>query len=385
MSDFVWTIVASSYVICNFKNQNITIDDNIAAYDLDHTIIQPKNGKIFNNKKENDWEYLPNIIDKIKHDISLHNSKFMIITNQKNLNKKEAAYNIWKLKVEKILMTINIPCIVLASFKDDRYRKPRPYILLDNYEFKKDNSFYCGDAGGIFTKREVICDGNTICVSEDFSDTDIKFAANIGVNFIHRDEYLYNNTYNLPKIVYFEIKTTYDNNLLSATSYNPTLQPRMSPEIVIFVGAPGCGKSTLSKKYETLGYVIINQDTLKTSKKCISECKRLISLGKSIVIDNTNPSKKTRAEYIHPAKNSDIKYTLHCIHFKVDEMRCKHNNIYRHIINPNREIVPSVAYRFYNKNFELPNIEEGFDTITTLGFGIDPEIRDSPEYNYYYF
>lgn len=382
MSNLTWTNITSSYAVCNYKNQSITIDDSIAAYDLDHTIIMPKTGKMFTNKKENEWEFLPYIIDNIKRDLALKNSKFMIITNQKNLNKKELEYNIWKLKIESVLATIDIPCIVLASFRDDRYRKPSPYILLDNYQFKKTDSFYCGDAGGIYVDRNYKAYNKTIHHEKDFSDTDLKFALNIGVDFIHRDKYLYNDTSKPSTLIYPDIKAAPTNKTLTTISYNP--QPNITPEVVIFVGAAGCGKSTLSKKYETIGYTIINQDTLKTFKKCISEFTRLISLGKSVVIDNTNPAKKTRAEYIRLV--SDIKkYKLHCVHFNVKEEQCRHNNIYRHITNPSREIVPSIAYGFYRKNFELPSIKEGFDTITTLEFDVDSSIRDKPEYNYYYF
>lgn len=45
-------------------------------------------------------------------------------------------------------------------------------------------------------------------------------------------------------------------------------------EMVIMVGRPAAGKSTISKRFfhEKMGYELINQDTLKTPAKCVQVC-----------------------------------------------------------------------------------------------------------------
>jgi bifunctional polynucleotide phosphatase/kinase len=374
MTEVIWED-KKEYLIGNFGNQVIAENDILAAYDLDHTIIVPKVGKLFPNKKPNEWSFLPGVIDKIKLDTE--NSKFLIVTNQKNLNKKQPELTIWKQKVSDVLKVIGIPCIVLVSFSDGRYRKPSPFIVLDNFKFKKENSFYCGDAGGIYMERSYTVNGTDINHEKDFADTDYKFAINLGIKFIHRDEYVYSDTSNELTITY----PTLNINTENSTTINYVPLKLAQKEMVILVGAPGCGKSSLSKKYELLDYNIINQDTLKTFKKCIVKTTESIENNKSMVIDNTNPSKKVRQEYITLGKKSG--YLIHCIYFDVSMDNCKHNNIYRSIVTPERAVVPTIAYNYFKKNLEIPATDEGLDIVTILTYSRDPLAQT--EYNYYYF
>lgn len=369
----------TSYSIGYFKENTPNEDTSIAAYDLDHTIIVPKSGKLFLNKKVNEWEFLPGIIDKIK--TSLVTSKFFIVTNQKNLNKKSNELSIWKSKVCDILNVIDEPCTILVSYKNDKYRKPSPFMIKDNFKFKTHGSFYCGDAGGIYKSRSFAVDKKIIFHEKDFSDTDYKFALNLGIKFIHRDEYLYDDTSNTSTLTYPKFdEQTEPNNKLNILNFKA--EKSLDPELILLVGAPGCGKSTVAQKYAQLGYQIINQDTLKTAKKCINETTKHLANNKCIVIDNTNPSKKTRQTYIDLAKA--YSYKIKCIYFNVVTDVCKHNNIYRSIVNPSREVVPNIAYNVFKKNLELPKLDEGIDIIETLYYACDKE-NVSEEYFYYYF
>lgn len=79
-----------------------------------------------------------------------------------------------------------------------------------------------------------------------------------------------------------------------------------SQEMVILMGPPASGKSTMAKSV-LKNYTWINRDTLKTASKCAKEAKKAVSEGKSVVIDNTSPSKKVRAPYIAIAKSAGIK------------------------------------------------------------------------------
>jgi len=71
--------------------------------------------------------------------------------------------------------------------------------------------------------------------------------------------------------------------------------------MVIFVGPPGSGKSTFYRNY-LKDYVHVNNDTLKTKEKCQKVANDALVSGKSVVIDNTNPEKGTRKNYIDIAK-----------------------------------------------------------------------------------
>jgi bifunctional polynucleotide phosphatase/kinase len=77
---------------------------------------------------------------------------------------------------------------------------------------------------------------------------------------------------------------------LAGSSWGPTETPLVpttatSPEIVLFVGSPGAGKTSFYRKFfEPHGYVHINQDTLKRREKCVKLARESIKEGKSCVV-----------------------------------------------------------------------------------------------------
>ena len=77
--------------------------------------------------------------------------------------------------------------------------------------------------------------------------------------------------------------------------------------MVILVGPPASGKSFISKHYFVpKGYERINRDTLQTQQRCKQRTKEALREGKSVIIDNTNPDKKTRESYIKIAQELSI-------------------------------------------------------------------------------
>lgn len=78
-------------------------------------------------------------------------------------------------------------------------------------------------------------------------------------------------------------------------------------DLVIMVGPPASGKSSFAK--DTLvshGYMWINRDTLNTPAKCLRATEEAMKAGKNVVIDNTNPSRSARADYIDLAKEEGM-------------------------------------------------------------------------------
>lgn len=120
-------------------------------------------------------------------------------------------------------------------------------------------------------------------------------------------------------------------------------------EIVLFVGPPAAGKTTFykthfsSRQYRWVNQVSIwlllgpsieasnddrlFQDTLKSAGKCLSTAKEHLLSHHSVVIDNTNRNKITRAPYIALAK--EVNATIRCIFFDVSHELCVHNSLYR--------------------------------------------------------
>jgi bifunctional polynucleotide phosphatase/kinase len=59
----------------------------------------------------------------------------------------------------------------------------------------------------------------------------------------------------------------------------------MTSEVVLFVGSPGCGKSTVyQKQFAPAGYVHINQDVLKDRRRCVKEVEKVLTDGGRCVV-----------------------------------------------------------------------------------------------------
>lgn len=73
--------------------------------------------------------------------------------------------------------------------------------------------------------------------------------------------------------------------------------------MVLMIGYPGVGKSVfVENMILPHGLVYVNRDTLKTMKKCIDLASKSLKAEKSVVIDNTNPSREVRKVFIELAK-----------------------------------------------------------------------------------
>ena len=88
----------------------------------------------------------------------------------------------------------------------------------------------------------------------------------------------------------------------------------------------------------------------------------------NIVIDNLNQDIKTRKEYIDLAKEKD--YFIKCYYFNIGLDICQHlNNLRMKLFN--KEKIPDVVYRIFDKNFEYPSLNEGFDEVNEVLFSLD--------------
>ena len=103
--------------------------------------------------------------------------------------------------------------------------------------------------------------------------------------------------------------------------------------MIILIGPPASGKSTFTKNFLIpFGYVHINRDTLLTQQKCIEATREaLINQGRSVVIDNTNPDRESRAVFIDCARAYNI--PIRCFVLKTDMNLAKHLNEFRAVSN----------------------------------------------------
>ena len=293
----------------NLFNKN---SQKLAGFDLDHTLIKPKSGKV-RPKDKNDWMfYVDNLKERLL-ELQNDNYNIVIFTNQSGLEKSEQKRKDFLFKLNNILFELGnklkISYFVLTGY--NKYRKPMigAYeLLLKEMKIDKNKSFYCGDAAGRpanwkYSYRDnngEMCEG--INKKKDFSASDFYFATNCGLNFYVPEQFFFNNNFKsyvitLPKrnfLDYLKDKKFKDNFKLKLNEEKKYL--------IIMVGLPASGKSylshTIQKEYGKYKFQIVNKDLLKTKSKNDNLFKKLINDDANIIIDNTNLVKKDRDFYI---------------------------------------------------------------------------------------
>ena len=287
--------------------------EKMAAFDYDWTLVSPKDGKTFPSNVD-DWKWLyPTIPEKIK---GYYEDGFMIVifTNQSKAWKHE--------QIQLVAKTLDIPVFIVVATEKYDY-KPNPIlfnILMGNNNIRKEKSFFVGDAIGR---------------TGDFSDSDKIFAENIGIPCC------------CPEQV-FHVKTE--------ITEIPTIPLSNEKQIIIMMGYPGSGKSTIAKNIcKNESFVCLEGDLYKTSTKMIKASIEDIKQNKSIIFDATNSSSKKRQEYIELGKKYN--YKIVCIHVSTPlEVAYKQNKLRNY-----EKYVPKIAYSVYKKYYEEPNETEGFN------------------------
>jgi len=155
--------------------------------------------------------------------------------------------------------------------------------------------------------------------------------------------------------------------------------------MIINVGFPASGKSYYSQRYVLSNdYEYINQDTLRTKKKCLMETEKLLKKGVSVIIDNTNMSKADRKEYLDMAKRYNIQ--CRCLLFTTPKEVCIHNSHFRNFTSNNQvAIIPQIVYNIMNKKYEKPDLNEGFYKIDEIEFNLKLDQKDKQIYEKYYY
>lgn len=293
-------------------NQPDLKNKKLAIFDIDWTIIKPKDGKEF-PVDENDWVWLRKSVPEILKNYS-ETHQLVLLTDQTKS---------WKLNmIQQIINELNLKIVVLISM-NKKYNKGNPELFLSIFpEFEKicnkNQCFVVGDAGG----------------AKDWSSVDNDFAMNIGIQFFKPEEIF---TFN-------EIK-----------EFEGNFENKDEKEIVIMIGMPGSGKSTFCNQ-KLPSYKLICGDTFKTQPKMIKEAKKYINTH-SIILDGTNGTVKKRKTYIDFANEYNRK--VKCIWIDTNL-----ENSIEQIKKRKTEgghYVPKIALYTYKKFFETPNENEGFD------------------------
>ena len=383
---FNWRTIDDT-VICRAFN-GFKPGKKLLSFDLDDTIIsfeKKKTGKSKGQDKESEDSYAFTFeIDKIKSKLDEYQKKeyiFVIFSNQNGITQGHIKEKDFKNKIEKIFSEkLKYPFVTIFAKEKDYYRKPSPGMFElfkkyfnDNLELNLNECVYIGDAAG--RKKSKIYKRN------DFSDSDYKFAINCQFKFYTPEEFFLNEKSDYPKIT--NKLYDYDKNNNDHIKFDSSQNFK---EVIILIGSPGCGKSTFCENILVpKGYVRINQDTLKTKQKVIKFLAQSIAEGKKIVIDSTNPQKINRNEYIKICKENN--YPVRAFVFNVPKELAMHLNNLR-AINKNRKhlsdhvnVIP--IHAFY-KNFQQPELSEGFKEIVQVNFVPGPFENEEDKKVFYY-
>lgn len=132
------------------------------------------------------------------------------------------------------------------------------------------------------------------------------------------------------------------------------------PEVVILIGAQASGKSSfyLDNFFNT--HIRINLDMLKTrhrEKLIFDVC---LAAKQSVVIDNTNPTRRDRERYIAPAKSRAFSISGYYMMTSLED--CLERNRTR----TDDLAVAEQAIRGTWKRIEKPQLDEGFDELSAV-------------------
>ena len=182
-------------------------------------------------------------------------------------------------------------------------------------------------------------------------------------------------------------------------------------ELVMLVGIPASGKSTLTNKYKEKGYTILSSDEIRYQiakekmynpydNEVIGELNRtvfeyvrkttfnLLKEGKSVVFDATNLGRKKRKNFLSNINRTKCKKI--CVLFITPREICIERNKQRE----GYARVPDEAMENMLRNFECPYYWEGWDEIipiineTSYTFPFDETVgfnQDNPHHTYSLF
>jgi DNA 3'-phosphatase len=310
--------------------------NKIAAFDLDGTLVKSNRINTLYN------EFVTMRLSELK------DYKIVIFTNQANGDPDKITERL--KNIHKLLGYI--PMYAYIALKYDNDRKPCTGMwdkCVGGMKVNLGESFFVGDA-----------------YPGQFSDTDYKFALNVGIKFYRPNDYFGKKIELVPLCIPIHPINLVGTEKVKVNKYD-------GQELVILVGPPGSGKSTMCAKYFE-DYTIVNQDVLITKNKVIKEVIKEIDAGKSVVLDRKNEYKSDRELFGNIAKNKNIHVRI--VWIDMPKKLCEHICKYRDIVD-NKHIPQVVINKYYSTKegigLEEPTSNE-CDELVKMGFQFDKKL-----------
>jgi DNA 3'-phosphatase len=272
---------------------------SLYMFDVDGTILTSVDGSVVSDE---DFEFLgpiPEVFERLEK----AGAVIALVSNQMYWKDKQ------KEKFQRLRILFPTVIQAVATGGSSPFRKPNAAIfneIVDVIGGKPRSIHYIGDAIG----------PTATYPPYKWSDSDKAFAEAIGATFHEPIEFFPHVRMPLPDLG--------------------------EQELVLLVGPPGSGKSTVSASMATeANHVVVNQDLLETKAKVIKAGAAAWAAGKSVIVDATHPTRAKRQEIIEGITGL-AQTPVRVLWFIRDG---------RPFNKERPEPVPESAYRIYTKNF----------------------------------
>lgn len=135
----------------------------------------------------------------------------------------------------------------------------------------------------------------------------------------------------------------------------------MSAELVVFAGLQASGKTTFYRERFAETHVHVSKDAWPNARKKEERQRRLIDeylrAGRSVVVDNTNPTMAEREPLIAIGRALGVRVSCYTFVVTVEEA------LRRNTARKGRARIADVGIYTVAKRLLSPTAEEGFDTV----------------------